>query len=160
MIFRELLVSCRGKRPWRIDLKKGEPIMTHKDAARVLKHWESWDSVRLPGHNVTALELLEPENARHEGVAIAGLHRASGASSGAVKNKYTALLGGAFDFTAARESAYAGGRTRRSRTAALCRPYPFRRCTGRWAGTPESRRPARGSLRDPAGAAVLHSRTS
>ena len=50
--------------------------MTHKDAARVLKHWESWDSVRLPGHNVTALELLEPENARHEGVAIAGLHRA------------------------------------------------------------------------------------
>ena len=32
---------------------------------------------RLPGHNVTALELLEPENARHEGVvAIAGLHRA------------------------------------------------------------------------------------
>lgn len=31
---------------------------------------------RLPGCSVTALELLEPENARREGMAIAGLHRA------------------------------------------------------------------------------------
>ena len=30
--------SGRGRRPWRIDLCKEEPIMTHKDAARVLKH--------------------------------------------------------------------------------------------------------------------------
>lgn len=31
---------------------------------------------RLPGHHVTAQELLEPENARREGMAIRGLHRA------------------------------------------------------------------------------------
>ena len=31
--------SGRGRKPWRIDLTKEEPIMTHKDAARVLKHW-------------------------------------------------------------------------------------------------------------------------
>ena len=31
---------------------------------------------RLPGHTVTALELLEPSNARAEGRAVAGLHRA------------------------------------------------------------------------------------
>ena len=143
--------SGRGRKPWRIDLTKEEPIMTHKDAARVLKHWalegeqlrdvlvestgaqrENLAAVggryflkrttdpkklennlaltkalaalgllspvpvptlageeylqegeyrytlteRLPGHNVTALELLEPENARREGMAIAGLHRA------------------------------------------------------------------------------------
>ena len=143
--------SGRGRKPWRIDLCKEEPIMTHKDAARVLKHWglegeqlrdvlvestgaqrENLAAVgeryflkrttdpqklenhlaltkalaalgllypvpvptlageeylqegeyrytlteRLPGHNVTALELLEPENARREGMAIAGLHRA------------------------------------------------------------------------------------
>ena len=143
--------SGRGKKPWRIDLTKEEPIMTHKDAARVLKHWgmegeqlrdvlvqstgaqrENLAAVgeryflkrttdpkklennlaltkalaalgllspvpvptlageeylqegeyrytlteRLPGRNVTALELLEPENARREGMAIAGLHRA------------------------------------------------------------------------------------
>lgn len=143
--------SGRGRKPWRIDLCKEEPIMTHKDAARVLKHWglegeqlrdvlvestgaqrENLAAVgeryflkrttdpkklennlaltkalaalgllspvpvptlageeylhdgeyqytlteRLPGRNVTALELLEPENARREGMAIAGLHRA------------------------------------------------------------------------------------
>lgn len=143
--------SGRGRKPWRIDLTKEEPIMTHKDAARVLKHWalegeqlrdvlvestgaqrENLVAVgeryflkrttdpkklenhlaltkalaalgllspvpvptlageeylregecrytlteRLPGYNVTALELLEPENARREGMAIAGLHRA------------------------------------------------------------------------------------
>ena len=147
----EYLRSGRGRKPWRIDLCKEEPIMTHKDAARVLKHWglegeqlrdvlvestgaqrENLAAVgeryflkrttdpkkqennlaltkalaalgllspvpvptlageeylqegeyrytlteRLPGRNVTALELLEPENARREGMAIAGLHRA------------------------------------------------------------------------------------
>ena len=147
----EYLRSKRGRKPWRIDLCKEEPIMTHKDAARVLKHWgmegerlqdvlvestgaqrENLAAVgtnyflkrtadpkklendlaltkalvgldllspvpvptlageeyqqegeyrytlteRLPGHSVTALELLEPENARREGIAIAGLHRA------------------------------------------------------------------------------------
>ena len=143
--------SNRGRRPWRIDLSKEEPMMTHKDAARVLKHWglegerlkdvlvEStgaqrenlaqvgpkyflkrtadpkklenelvlsraltalgliapvpvptldggdWHyeegfcytlTERLPGRPVTAAELLEPEIARREGAAIAGLHRA------------------------------------------------------------------------------------
>ena len=143
--------SGRGRKPWRLNLCMEEPIMTHKDAARVLKHWalegerlqdvlvestgaqrENLAAVggryflkrttdpkklennlaltkalatlgllspvpvptlageeyllegeyrytlteRLPGRNVTALELLEPENARMEGMAIAGLHRA------------------------------------------------------------------------------------
>lgn len=139
--------SNRGKKPWRIDLsKEAYHIMTHKKAARVLKHWglegerlkdvlvESTGAQRvgtgyflkrtadpgklenhmtltkklavlgmlapvpvptltgeeylvegeyrytlmerLPGHNVTALELLEQSNARQEGAAIAGLHRA------------------------------------------------------------------------------------
>ena len=143
--------SGRGKKPWRIDLNKEEPIMTHKDAARVLRHWglegerlrdvlvqstgaqrENLAQVgakyflkrtadpkklennlmltralaelgllspvpvptlageeylvegeyrytlteRMPGHSVTAQELLEPENARREGMAIRGLHRA------------------------------------------------------------------------------------
>ena len=147
----EYLRSGRGRRPWRIDLCKEEPIMTHKDAARVLKHWalegeklqdvlvestgaqrENLAAVgsryylkrttdvrklendlaltkalaelgllspvpvptlageeylvdgeyrytlteRLPGRSVTAQELLERENARAEGAAIAGLHRA------------------------------------------------------------------------------------
>ena len=147
----EYLRSKRGRKPWRIDLCKEEPIMTHKDAARVLKHWglegeclqdvlvqstgaqrENLTAVgakyfikrttdqkklenslalskalaelgllspvaiptlageeylteggfrytlteRLPGCSVTALELLEPGNARREGEAIAGLHRA------------------------------------------------------------------------------------
>ena len=35
-------------------------------------------------------------------------------------------------FTEATKSAYAGDRKYRSRTAAPCRPYPFRRCTGKW----------------------------
>ena len=35
----EYLRSSRGKKPWRIDLSKEERTMTHKDAARVLKHW-------------------------------------------------------------------------------------------------------------------------
>lgn len=147
----EYLRSGRGRKPWRIDLSREEQIMTHKDAARVLKHWgmeeahlqdvlvsgtgaqrENLTAVgdayflkrtadrrklendlalsralaalgllspvsvptlageeylregaycytlteRLPGRAVTALELLEPENARREGEAIAGLHRA------------------------------------------------------------------------------------
>ena len=147
----EYLRSGRGKKPWRIDLCKEEPIMTHKDAVRVLKHWalegeklqdvlvestgaqrENLAAVgsryylkrttdvrklennlaltkalaelgllspvpvptlageeylvdgeyrytlteRLPGRSVTAQELLERENARAEGAAIAGLHRA------------------------------------------------------------------------------------
>ena len=147
----EYLRSGRGKKPWRIDLTKEEPIMTHKDAARVLKHWgleaeklqdvlvestgaqrENLAAVgsryylkrttdvrklendlaltkalaelgllspvpvptlageeylvdgeyrytlteRLPGRSVTDQELLERENARAEGAAIAGLHRA------------------------------------------------------------------------------------
>ena len=147
----EYLRSGRGKKPWRIDLCKEEPIMTHKDAVRVLKHWalegerlqdvlvestgaqrENLAAVgsryylkrtadprklennlaltkalaalgllspvpvptlageeylvdgeyrytlteRLPGRSVTAQELLERENARAEGAAIARLHRA------------------------------------------------------------------------------------
>lgn len=144
--------SNRGKKPWRIDLTKEESnTMTHKEAARVLKHWglegerltdilvegtgAQRDNVaavgekyilkrttdlgrlhndlrlsreltalgllapvpvpmlsgeeyltegeyrytlteRLPGRTVTAAELLDRENARREGRAIAGLHRA------------------------------------------------------------------------------------
>ena len=143
--------SSRGRKPWRIDLCREGPGMTHKDAARALKHWgltgekltdvlvettgaqrynlvevgakfylkrtedrqklqshlqlckalaglgliapvpvptsegEEWYeegsfcytlTEKLPGRSVTAPELLEPENARQEGVAIAGLHRA------------------------------------------------------------------------------------
>lgn len=147
----EYLRSGRARKPWRIDLSREDQIMTHKDAARVLKHWgmegerlqdvlvQSTGAQRenlaevggkyilkrttdakklennlvltralaelgllspvsvptlageeylregaycytltegLPGRPVTAQELLEPENARREGEAIAGLHRA------------------------------------------------------------------------------------
>ena len=147
----EYLRSGRGRKPWRIELNKEDRIMTHKEAARVLKHWglegeklrdvlvestgaqrENLSEVgekyflkrtadprkleqsmvltkalaelgllspvpvptlageeylveseyrytlteRLPGHHVTARELLEPDNARREGMAIRGLHRA------------------------------------------------------------------------------------
>lgn len=146
----EYLQSGRGKKPWRVELITEEPIMTHKEAARVLRHWnlepehlgdvlvESTGAQRenlvqvgenyflkrtndqtklenslalskalaergilspvpvpttageefytegeyrytlterLPGRSVTAPELLEQENARGEGIAIAGLHR-------------------------------------------------------------------------------------
>ena len=143
--------SSRGRKPWRIDLCKEGSMMTHKDAARVLKHWglegerlldvlvqstgaqrdnlalvgaryflkrtddpqklenhltlsrelaalgliapvpvptlegDDWHeeggfrytlTERLPGRTATAQELLDRENAREEGRAIAGLHRA------------------------------------------------------------------------------------
>ena len=35
----EYLRSGRGRKPWRIELNKEDRIMTHKEAARVLKHW-------------------------------------------------------------------------------------------------------------------------
>ena len=35
----EYLRSSRGKKPWRVDLTREERTMTHKEAARVLKHW-------------------------------------------------------------------------------------------------------------------------
>lgn len=57
--------SNRGRRPWRIDLSKEETMMTHKDAARVLKHF---------GLEQEALTdvLVESTGAQREGLALVG----------------------------------------------------------------------------------------
>ena len=57
--------SGRGKKPWRIDLCKEEPIMTHKDAARVLRHWG------LEGESLRDV-LVESTGAQRENLAEVG----------------------------------------------------------------------------------------
>ena len=57
--------SGRGRKPWRIDLCKEEPIMTHKDAARVLKHWG------LEGEQLRDV-LVESTGAQRENLAAVG----------------------------------------------------------------------------------------
>ena len=58
--------SNRGKKPWRIDLTKEEGIiMTHKEAARVLKHWG------LEGERLTDI-LVETTGAQRDHVTAVG----------------------------------------------------------------------------------------
>ena len=61
----DYLRSSRGKKPWRIELCKEEPTMTHKDAARVLKHWG------LEGERLRDV-LVESTGAQREDLAQVG----------------------------------------------------------------------------------------
>ena len=61
----DYLRSSRGKKPWRIELGKEERTMTHKDAARVLKHWG------LEGERLQDV-LVESTGAQREDLAQVG----------------------------------------------------------------------------------------
>ena len=61
----EYLRASRGKKPWRVDLTKEERTMTHKEAARVLKHWG------LEGEKLLDL-LVESTGAQREDIVQVG----------------------------------------------------------------------------------------